>query len=115
MNLSRIKGHIKGLVRHINIQQYKNDEVFAKLNRQLEGLLNSPRFQSIEETKMVPIIAVQQERKLRQALERLLKKIQKNPAFPAEVKSDIAKSHRETMRKYRKQIENLHRTPKQAT
>lgn len=95
--------------------QEPNNTIFFQFSAQLNTLLNSLPLKNIKAKLLIPIIVLQSERKRRQAVENLLKQIQKNPAYPDEVKSDIAKAHQETIKEYRKQIESLRETQNQAT
>ncbi len=112
MDLPLVKYHIQEL-RKLIIQDC--NPIFGQLPVDLERLLNSLLLKNIKEARFIPIIALQVERKRRQAIENLLKQIQKNPAYPDEVKADIAKAQEETMKKYQEQMKNLRQTQKQAT
>ena len=113
MDLPLVKYHMKEFVRLI--KQEPNNPLFAPLAVKLEALLNSESLKNVKEIKLIPIIALQSERKRRQAIENLLKQIQKNPDYPDEVKADIAKSHQETIKEYHNQINILHQTKEQET
>lgn len=114
MDLPLVKYHIQEL--HKLTIQEPNNIFFVDLCVKLDTMLNSSPLKDIKaEERIIPIIALQSERKRRQAVENLLKQIQKNPAYPDEVKSDIAKAHQETMKQYHEQMKSLRETQKQAT
>ena len=116
MNLPLVKFHFIELVKLIKQEPtgpFIN--ILAQICNDAEGLLNSDQFKGIKEmTPMVPIDVLQSERKRRQYVEKLFKKIQDNPAYPDEVKSDIAQSFQETMKEYRKQMKSLRQKRQQA-
>lgn len=113
MDLPLVKYHMQELLK-LTIQE-PNNPIFAQLSVQLECLLNSSPLKNIKEGHLIPLNALQSERKRRQAIENLLKRIQKNTAYPDEVKDDIAKAHQETIKEYREQMKSLRQTQKQAT
>jgi esterase/lipase len=113
MDLSLIKYHIQEL--HKLIQQEPINPLFFALFSDLERILGSQLFNNIKEARLAPIWALQTQRKQRQVIENLLKEIQRNPAYPDEVKADIAKAYQESMKKYHTEIKSLRQTQKQAT
>lgn len=113
MDLPLVKYHIQELCKLI--RQERSGGSFAQLVGQLETHLNSSPLKNIKEGHLIPLNALQSERKRRQAVENLLKRVQENPAYPDEVKADIAKAHQETMKEYHGQMKSLRQTQKQPT
>ena len=111
MDLVLIKFHLIEIIKVL--EKEPNNPVFVRLYRESRILLNSHIFQSVKEENLVSDFVLQNERKRRQAVERLLKKILNNPTYPDEVKSDIVKAHKEILKKYRKQMKSLHQKDQQ--
>lgn len=112
MDLRIVKHYMQEL--HDILAQEPNNPVFVRLCLELETTLNTDQFKNIKETRYVPIFVLQTERKRRQAVENLLTRLQRNPDYPDEVKSDIAKAHQETIREYHTQMKNLRQIRNQA-
>lgn len=113
MDLPVVKHHIQEL--YNLLAEEPNNATFFQLCADLGAILNSSQLKEIQQATFVPVVVLQAERKRRQAVENLIKRLGKNPAYPDEVKSDIAKSLRETVEEYREQIKNLRQTQQQET
>ena len=112
MDYSLIKYHMQELQELLKIEYNFRYRI---LIQELSTSLNSAPLKDIKQKEAPSNIAIIAERKRRQALENLLRRIKENPAYPDNVKSDIAKSHQETMKKYHTQMKNLRQTRKQAS
>lgn len=102
MDLPDVKFHIQEL--YSLLIQEPNNPIFAQLCVSLETELNSSPLKEVKPSIFIPVSILQAERKRRQATEKLIKNLQENPAYPDEVKADIAKRFQETIQKHRKQM-----------